>query len=117
MSTMNVNNSVSALAVGGVKQGELTRLANEFVNTVFYGSLMREFRQSHSSSLIDQGPGHQTFMQMLDTELVKRMGDKGQTDLSQAVVRQLTHKAERIRDLAVNAYDTIEVSNARMSNG
>jgi len=79
MMTAPVNNYSSQLA----------QRANEVVNQVFYGTLLREFRESQPPSMFNQGPGATTFIRQLDMELVKRMSRRGDSPLAQALIRQL----------------------------
>ncbi|MCH9023607.1 MAG: hypothetical protein IID32_12725 [Planctomycetes bacterium] len=70
---------------------KLIGAANEFVNNVFYGTMMREFRRSQGEGLFGNTPGGKIFMEQLDTELIRRMNnDKRVSPLAQALVDQLT---------------------------
>jgi Rod binding domain-containing protein len=63
--------------------------ANEFVNNVFYGTLLRQFRDAQQPSLFDKGPGGSSFLRMLDTELIKRMSSRGVSPVAKSVINQL----------------------------
>jgi len=64
-------------------------LVNQFVNQVFYGTLLREFRNAQQPTLLDNGPGAQTFLRHLDMELISRISQRGESALSRAVLKQL----------------------------
>lgn len=67
----------------------LKTLANQVVNEVFYGTLMREFRNAQTPALFDQGPGATTFIRQLDSELLSRISQRGESPLAKALIRQL----------------------------
>ena len=69
---------------------QLARYANEVVNQVFYGTLMREFRNAQPPGMFDQGPGGQAFIRQLDMELVKRMSQGGASPLAEVLLKQLS---------------------------
>ena len=69
---------------------QLAQRANEVVNQVFYGTLLREFRQAQTSTIFDKGPGGQTFIRQLDMELIKRISQGGRSPLTDALVKQLS---------------------------
>ena len=71
-------------------QQQLARKANQFVNQVFYGSLLREFREAQQPTIFDNGPGGMTFMRQLDMELIKRISGRGDSPIAQAIVRKLS---------------------------
>jgi hypothetical protein len=68
---------------------QLIQKANEFVNQAFWGSMLREFRSGREPTILDGGPGSTTFVRQLDMELLKRVSQKGNTPLAQALLRQL----------------------------
>ena len=67
----------------------LVQKANEFVNQVFYGTLLREFREAEEGTIFDNGPGAKTFIRQLDMELIKRMSGRKASGIAEAVARQL----------------------------
>lgn len=70
---------------------QLIGAANEFVNHVFYGTLMREFRRSQGNGLFDHAPGGKIFMEQLDAELIRRMNNRRRVSpLAQALIDQVT---------------------------
>jgi len=68
---------------------QLAQYANEVVNQVFYGTLMREFRNAQPPGMFDQGPGGQAFIRQMDMELVKRMSQGGNSPLAEVLLKQL----------------------------
>ena len=70
---------------------KLIGAANEFVNNVFYGTMMREFRRSQGEGFFGNTPGGKIFMEQLDVELIRRMSNnKRVSPLAQALVDQFT---------------------------
>ena len=73
-----------------INNTELNRTASEFVNNIFYGTLLRQFRDAQKPSIFGQGPGGATFLRMLDTELIKRMSQRGVSPVAEAVSNHLS---------------------------
>ena len=69
---------------------ELIRAANEFVNNVFYGTLLRRFRDAQQPTIFDSGPGGGPFQRMLDTEFVKRISQQGISPVDKQLIRHLS---------------------------
>ena len=101
MTVTSINNLVHfprnglepAVAPGAKTQkSQLRKLASEFVNHVFYGSLLREFRDSQQSTILDGGPGGSTFMRQLDMELIGRISKRGDAPMVDALLRQWDKK-------------------------
>ena len=80
----NINGQVSEKTPATLKT-----LANQVVNEVFYGTLMREFRNAQTPAFFDQGPGATTFIRQLDSELLSRISQRGESPLAKALIRQL----------------------------
>ncbi len=76
---------------------ELIQKANEFVNQVFWGTLLRDVRGAQKPTVLDDGPGRMTFVKQLDMELIKCMSSQRQTPLARALIRQL--EPNRINNL------------------
>ena len=74
-------------------QPTLAQVANEFVNQVFYGPLLRELRDNQNNPYFGNGPGGQTFMRQLDMEMVKRMSGTKPDPLAQSLIRQLSRNS------------------------
>jgi len=90
---------------------KLIGAANEFVNNVYYGTLMREFRRSQGNGLFGNAPGGKIFMEQLDTELIRRMSNsKHVSPLAQALVDRFT------RDVSV-AGRTTGTANGKVDAG
>ena len=76
-------------AVANQNNNLLTQKANELVNMVFWGSLMREFRQANPPTLFDGGSSSAAFVRHLDLELIKRISKRGSTPMADAIVSRL----------------------------
>ncbi len=67
------------------KRNEIVAKANELVDQLFYGTLLREFHNSQQPTMLDSGPGAMTFIRQLDMELVKKMSLQGVADSKRVV--------------------------------
>ncbi len=67
----------------------LQQKANEFVNTMFYGTMMREFRQSQKNPYFDQGAAGRVFWQQFDMEVIRRMSQSSSSGLAKDLMKQL----------------------------
>lgn len=76
-------------AVTSQPDQQLVQKACEFVNQVFWGAMLREFRGNRTPTIFDGGPGSDTFVRQLDMELLKRISQKGGAPLADALLRQL----------------------------
>ena len=73
---------------------KLIAAANEFVNNVYYGTLMREFRRSQGEGLFGNTPGGKIFQEQLDAELIKRMGSRDRVSpLAKMLVERFTRNS------------------------
>ena len=68
---------------------ELVQKANQFVNQIFWGTLLREFRDAHKNPIFDNGPGSQTFVRQLDQMMIERISQRGKSPLTDALLKQL----------------------------
>ena len=85
MSTMQVNNA------SGVKDNsELRAKAAELVGNTFYGTLLREFRETSEDGIFSGGFGGKAFQQQLDNVFVSEMSKQENNSLIDSVVRQLS---------------------------
>ncbi|MBN1763974.1 MAG: hypothetical protein JW860_01850 [Sedimentisphaerales bacterium] len=82
-------NSINQPAAAYEKYRQLRQKASEVVNQVFYGTLLREFREAQQPTLLDSGPGVKTFMRQLDMELIHRISQRGDAPLVKALIKQL----------------------------
>ena len=100
-----VNNNLITPDVAA-KDRLLRQKASEFVNQIFYGALMREFRNAQSPGLFGGGPGSSTFKRQLDTELIKSISQRGDAPLVESVLNQIKGNAtvKYNMDQAFNAY-------------
>ena len=74
--------------------------ANQVVNQIFWGTLLREFRASQKNTILDKGIGSSVFMQQLDQELIKRISQRGKTSLTEVLLKQLAPGGRRRSDPA-----------------
>jgi len=74
---------------------QLAQKARELVNQVFWGAMLRDFRQNRPPTIFDGGPGSSTFIRQLDMELLKRISQKGDSPLAQALIQKLDHQGIR----------------------
>jgi hypothetical protein len=88
MTVTAVNNLSSTTDPAG-RETLLRQKATEFVNQVFYGTLMREFRNAQQPTMFDGGPGGTAFIRQLDMELISRISQRGDSSLADALLRQL----------------------------
>ncbi len=110
MTTVNIaNNNLTPPAVAA-KDNLLRQKASEFVNQIFYGTLMREFRNAESSGLFGGGPGGSTFKRQLDTEFIKCISQRGDAPLVDSVLNKIKGGAtiKYKIDQALNAYKNNE---------
>ena len=82
-------NNVTGQMKPRVYDQELRQRASEFVNQVFYGTLLREFRDAQPPGIFNQGPGAGTFVRQLDMELITRISRGGDSPMTEALLRQL----------------------------
>jgi len=79
-------------AVANNRNPQLVQKANEFVHQVFFGTLLREFRESQQPSLLDGSLGSSAFIRQLDQELISRIS---QTDKPSAVTKALLRQLDK----------------------
>lgn len=68
---------------------DLRQAANELVNQMFYGTLMKEFRQGQSNPYFGNEPGGQIFQEQLDAELVRHIHQDRPGPLADSLIRAL----------------------------
>jgi len=69
---------------------QLRQQVSEVVNNVFYGTLLRQLRDSQNSGIFDKGPGGTTFIRQLDSELIKRISQRGDAPLVDTIMEKIT---------------------------
>lgn len=77
-------------ATTNITQPQLAQKANEVVNQLFWGTMLREFRNASSGTILDSGPGSDTFARQLDQELIKRISSTIVTPWAEPLVKQLS---------------------------
>jgi len=93
MTVSSVNN-LNLLHDANTKNQVLRQKATEFVNQVFYGTMLREFRNAQKPTILDKGPGASSFIRLLDMELISRMSQRGDSSLADALIKQLGGEVE-----------------------
>lgn len=90
---------------------QLQAKANELVAQVFYGTLLREFRESSEMPFLSGTPGGTTFLRQLDQEIVSRLGQRRHSPLADALVKQLQGKAQARRALETSLREAAQPVN------
>ncbi len=67
----------------------LVQAANQVVNQVFWGAMLREFRNAHQDPILGGSPGADAFVQQLDQVLLDRMSQRGKSPLVDGLLKQL----------------------------
>ncbi len=85
---------MSISAINNVNSGDKTAMlrekAAEVVSNVFYGTLLKEFRQSCESGMFSGGFAGEAFQQQMDNIYVTEMSRQGNNPIVDSMVRQLT---------------------------
>ena len=89
---MSINAIVNQICRPGQCDKQLSQAASEFVNNVFYGTLLRQFREAQEPGIFDGGRGGKIFERQLDMELIKRISQRGDAPMADAVIKQLSRK-------------------------
>lgn len=76
------------------QMASLQAKANELVGQVFFGTLLREFRESSEMPFLSGTPGGTAFLRQLDQELITRLSRRQPSPLADALVKQLQSKAQ-----------------------
>jgi hypothetical protein len=92
--TATAMNNVTGQTKPRVYDQELRQKASEFVNQVFYGTLLREFRNAQPPGMFNQGPGAATFVRQLDMELITRISRGGDSPMTEALLKRLSRGRE-----------------------
>jgi hypothetical protein len=71
------------------KPPTLAQAANQVVNQVFWGSMLREFRAAHQDPILGGSPGAGIFVQQLDQVILDRMNSRGDSPLVKGLLKQL----------------------------
>jgi len=86
----------------------LEQAANQVINQVFWGTMLREFRTAHQDPILGGSPGAGAFVQQLDQVLLERMGQRGKSPLADALLKQLDAKG-RYHNLTKNEIRKVNV--------
>lgn len=104
MSTLNTDMLVNASATGAPNttsaehaKGELREAAQKLVGEVFYGTLLRQLRDSALKGEYGHGGrGEEVFRGQLDQVLASRAGTSGDNELTDALVKRFERRAEAV---------------------
>ncbi|MCF7957281.1 MAG: hypothetical protein K9M57_02400 [Phycisphaerae bacterium] len=116
MSLTAVNNLMSN-NVSDAPQGSLREKASELVNNVFYGTLLRQFRDAQEPVLFGHGPGGDAFSRQMDMELIKRISQRGDAPLVDAIMKQITgdsNAEQTMKKTNIDAYRDVQVKPSRL---
>jgi len=75
--------------ISSANTNQLLQKANEVVNTVFWGTMLREFREAGEPSVFNGGSAGATFTRQLDLELIKRISGRGSSPIAEMLVKKL----------------------------
>jgi Rod binding domain-containing protein len=94
---------------GAGRREELTRLAEKWVSQTFFGTLLKQMRNSpFRSELFDGGRGGQAFGALHDQQLADRMSRGAGQKLVRSIVRQLE---------AISGYEKAEAGRMKDEGG
>ena len=97
----------------------LIQKANELVNTVFWGTMLREFREASETTMFDGGSAGATFTRQLDLELIKRISERGSSPIADMLAKKLDKYGKYNLDLVqkdAQKQITREIINDRAGN-
>lgn len=97
--TTATSTAAGAKAVGAAqaaRHAELTDLARKWVATTFFGTMLRQMRDSaFKSELFSGGRGGEAFQEMYDQHLAERMARGAGRSLADSVVRHIERRSSR----------------------
>lgn len=88
MNIAAMNNQV----MPGDNAGEVKTKAAELVGNLFYGTMMKEIRQSTDNNMFSGGFAGQAFQQQLDTIFVSELSKRQNNQIVESMVRQLSQR-------------------------
>lgn len=86
---MNITNQMSVNQFNPEKFKALKTSANEVVNKLFYGEMLRTFRASQDDPFFGKGPGNSIFVEQLDSQMISAMSKGGRNGIADALLKQL----------------------------
>jgi hypothetical protein len=85
-----VGGSLTALEKGPAKQGDAQKEARKFVSQAFFGTLLKQMRESpFKSDLFSGGRGGEAFGSLYDQQLAERMASGVGSKLVGSIVRKI----------------------------
>ncbi len=110
--TLNAVNNLTPNAAPDARNSQLRQKASELVNNVFYGTLLRQFRDAQKPTLLGNGPGGDAFQRQMDSELINRISQRGDGPLVEAIMKQITGDqkvAQTLNNQNYDAYHNVNV--------
>lgn len=68
---------------------QLANHANELVNHVFYGTLLREFRETQNDPLLGNSSANRVFLKQLDMAVIRESSKGRPNPIARALIEQL----------------------------
>jgi len=85
---MNISaNTITAPDVA--KFNKLREAANEVVNKMFFGEMLKSFRQSQDNPYFGNGSGNKVFVEKLDSEMITAMSKNNRNGMADSLLKQL----------------------------
>ena len=105
--TINAINNLTANNTADARLTQLREKASELVNNVFYGTLLRQFRDAAEPVLLGNGPGGDAFQRQMDMELIKRISQRGDAPLVDAIMKQIAGDSKTARTLNETKFNDV----------
>ncbi len=96
---------------------ELRQQAAEFVNKIFYGTMLQQMRQASDEPFFGKAPGMDIFQSKLDNELIHRLSQNGKGPLVDAVVKQLKGNKAQAVELKATGQNYYQANLANVYRG
>jgi|GEM_PF-4028380 len=86
---MSMTNQITNMQNDASKFNTLRTTANEVVNKLFFGEMMRSFRASQDDPFFGKGPGDSIFVEQLDNKMISAMSKSSRNGIADALLKQL----------------------------
>ena len=87
----------------------LQQKSQEFINKMFYGTLLRDFRRSQQNAYFDQGTAGRVFWQLFDSEIIRHMSQAEPSGLAKDLMKHLGASTTLGRELS-SATDRVNLA-------
>lgn len=111
---MSINAVQVNSSAGANDNSELRAKASELVASTFYGTLLKEFRESSDSGMFDGGFGGKAFQQQLDTVFVTEISKQSNNSLVDSIVRQLSRQPKQSTSDILTKIDLTGISQTQI---